>query len=675
MRLIAPVTVTALLAAIVLGGACSLAADPPAGSADVEAGKRAFVAFDFHRAKEIFGAVLGEHPEHPDAAYGYARTLITLNDYEEALPAFERALELAPDDPRVHEGYLYTLVWGGKLRGRRAWLDRAIEAGGEAIRRFPDSVESYDLVEDAVGELNQPEMWLQMLDTLEPELGSSPVFRIHRTSARLAQARSADDRVRVAAIEEELREDLVGAAAADAEAVEVGAPADAGRRYLLAIGHMLLDDKEEERSWLARLDETAEGRRMGSERTHFDVHYVDFNSAREAPLEERLEIIERWKRRFEPAWETADTITTYRVPLGQELVVLVEEAHRQREEDGEPSDELIDQIVAIGRNLARLDTWGGAGYYRYVSLTLIDLETRLDEALRFADEGITALEERRAGLLYPGLRDDELERARENSIASFEHLRGRAFDGIGRLEDAEDALRRAIEISPRSDRFASLGELLTEEGRYEEAYETLITALAHNAEDERIQGIADRIREATLAAAEQSGRDGGELDRDLENARAEVIAEARRRMVADRLDREAPDFELIDTEGKAWRLLELRGKVVLLNFWATWCGSCRTEFPYYSELVDAYAEADDVVFLAITTDTDHSVARGFLDENDYRFTVLFNEGTNTDYQVVGIPTHFILGPGGRIRYATTGFPGPERYAQEMRLRIEALRSR
>ena len=113
----------------------------------------------------------------------------------------------------------------------------------------------------------------------------------------------------------------------------------------------------------------------------------------------------------------------------------------------------------------------------------------------------------------------------------------------------------------------------------------------------------------------------------------------------------------------------------LLGCWATWCGPCRAEFPHYRDLVDSYASADDVVFLAITTDVDHSESRTFLEENDYRFTVLFDQGSAVDFQVTGIPAHFILVPGGRIQYATSGFPGAERYAEEMRLRIEALRPR
>ena len=97
------------------------------------------------------------------------------------------------------------------------------------------------------------------------------------------------------------------------------------------------------------------------------------------------------------------------------------------------------------------------------------------------------------------------------------------------------------------------------------------------------------------------------------------------------------------------------------------------ELPHFQQLVNSYESDDDVVFLAITTDVDRSEVRSFLNENDFDFPVLFDEGSATDFGVNGVPAHFILGPEGRIQYATFGFSGAERYTEEMTLRIGALR--
>ena len=68
---------------------------------------------------------------------------------------------------------------------------------------------------------------------------------------------------------------------------------------------------------------------------------------------------------------------------------------------------------------------------------------------------------------------------------------------------------------------------------------------------------------------------------------------------------------------------------------------------------------DEVVFLAVSTDVDRTAVREFMDDAEYGFTVLYDEGSATDFHVTGIPIHFVLGPEGRIQYRDTGFPGPD----------------
>ncbi len=202
----------------------------------------------FHDAKAAFASVLDDDPDNGAAAYAYARTAMVLNEYEEAIPAFERALALAPDDPRVHEGYVHSLYWGGTFKGHRDWLDRAIEAGGDAVRRFPDLGPLYFLGERAADSLNESDVWLQALEEFEPEVGDSPVFRVHRAGARLKQAKSSGADDQVAVLEEEIQAQLEEAAkAAEGSSSEQ----ETGKlRYVLVHGHKLLDDTEAERRWL-----------------------------------------------------------------------------------------------------------------------------------------------------------------------------------------------------------------------------------------------------------------------------------------------------------------------------------------------------------------------------------------------------------------------------------------
>ena len=669
-----------LFLALVAVSIMSCSESGPSVEEQLQIARQDYEAFDFLAARDGFEEALNQDPDNAEAAYGHARVLMELNQYEDAIAAFELALSLAPNNPRVYEGYLYTLVWGGKLRNRRDWLDRTIEFGQETIRSFPDQVEPYESVEAAVGELNQSERWLRILDELAMRsegasayrISQSQVFRIHHIGTRLRAARSLGDTNAIATIEGELRHELEVAGAAEDGVADNDTETQLGRQYFLAFGHKMLGDDDEQRKWLFHLDETPEGREMNGQMIHVDVHYTDHWASRDSSFEQQLEIIERWKRRFLPTWETGDK-SAFRFALSLEQSILEDEASRQNQESGQVDEGLLDRVVSVGQDLVRLDTWDGARAYRRIIQFLIDLNVRHEVALAAANEAIAGLEENRAGLIYPGVSLDGVNRARENWIASMQRLRGLVLIELDRHAEAEEILRQVAANAPRSDLLAALGELLAEQGSNEEAYEILVAALGHDAQDERLRNNADRIRELVEEIALALNRDEGRLDAEIDSARIEVTDAARQRLIDNRLDQVAPDFNLTDTEGNQWRLSELQGKVVVLNYWATWCGPCRQEFPHYSSMVDSYASADDVVFLAITTDNDHSLTRDFLTENNYRFTVLFDEGSTTDFNVNGIPAHFILGPGGRIQYATSGFPGAERYNEEMRLRIDALR--
>ena len=646
---------TTLLLVAIAVASCS----GPGVDEQIETARQDYVAFDFLAARDGFAAALDRDPDNAEAAFGYARTLLVHNKYRDALPAFELAVELAPNNPQVLEDFLYLLEWGGARLGRRDWLDRAIEAGTATIAAFPDRVRPYESVEGAVSELNEPERWLQILSELATNaegpsavlIDQSFVFRIHLLQARLTVAQSSEDEDEAAAIRDELREELAAVADAERKAADSKTRADPGRQYFLASGHKLLEDTDAQRSWLARLDETPEGRLMGTEMAHY-VHYYEFLLSDNAPFKERLEIIEGWKARFWPAWET-DNYKYYRSAVGlEELRLLIGEARRQREEDGRPSEEILDRIVEIGTDL--LNPYSGHRGYEEIVEILADLNVRLEEAVGFADEVIAQLNS-------------------DAWIARLEFHRGRALVGLDRYEEAEQAFRKATDLAPNAERLAAFGDFLAERGPDEQAYRVLVSALAYNAENEQLGSEADHVREAALETGLRIGRDEAALEADLEDARVEAADAERRRVVDNRLDRESPDFNLTDTHGNEWRLSDLRGKVVILNYWATWCGPCRSEFPHYQDLVDSYASADDVGFLAITTDKDPSETREFLDETGYRFTVLFDKGSEVDFRVNGLPTHIILGPEGRIQYKSSGFPGAERYTKEMHWRIEALR--
>jgi peroxiredoxin len=133
----------------------------------------------------------------------------------------------------------------------------------------------------------------------------------------------------------------------------------------------------------------------------------------------------------------------------------------------------------------------------------------------------------------------------------------------------------------------------------------------------------------------------------------------------------AADFNLPNLEGTAISLSSLRGKVVFLNVWATWCAPCREEMPSMETLYEEFSKDPDFVMLAVSQD---NAARGAVDsyvrKNGFKFAVLLDPQNQVGeaYDVSGIPETFIIDRTGRI---VAHHVGPYNWAQpEMR---DALR--
>lgn len=148
----------------------------------------------------------------------------------------------------------------------------------------------------------------------------------------------------------------------------------------------------------------------------------------------------------------------------------------------------------------------------------------------------------------------------------------------------------------------------------------------------------------------------------------------------------APGFSLKDLDGKEVSLASLKGKVVVLDFWATWCGPCKRSFPAMQQAVNKYKTDAGVVFLFIdtwehVTDAKPMVS-SFIKNNNYTFQVLLDVKdavTNTNkavesYGVKGIPAKFVIDKNGNIRFQLTGFEGSNESAvAELSAMIELAR--
>lgn len=122
----------------------------------------------------------------------------------------------------------------------------------------------------------------------------------------------------------------------------------------------------------------------------------------------------------------------------------------------------------------------------------------------------------------------------------------------------------------------------------------------------------------------------------------------------------APDFVLKDLNGATVQLSQLKGKVVFLDFWASWCPPCRQSIPIVEKLHEKM-KGQSVIFLGINIEGDANAARKFAASKGMQYPVLIgDEKVARDYRVTGIPAFFIIDQNGAVVRQYTGYrPGTE----------------
>ncbi len=134
----------------------------------------------------------------------------------------------------------------------------------------------------------------------------------------------------------------------------------------------------------------------------------------------------------------------------------------------------------------------------------------------------------------------------------------------------------------------------------------------------------------------------------------------------------APDFTLKSASGKNVRLSELKGRIVMLNFWATWCGPCAEEIPHLNELHESL-DPYDFELLGINLDEDQSKAMHLAKKLKMNFPVLFDieKDVSRSFDIKAMPTTIIIDRAGKIRHVNLGFK--KGYIEKYHRQIQALR--
>ncbi len=149
-------------------------------------------------------------------------------------------------------------------------------------------------------------------------------------------------------------------------------------------------------------------------------------------------------------------------------------------------------------------------------------------------------------------------------------------------------------------------------------------------------------------------------------------------VVTKHLDSKMPAFELLSSDGSAIRSSELQGKILVLDFWTTWCGVCKKSFPEFEKTIAEFQGNPQLVFLTVNTGAGGDSlekALEFVKKHNYPFPVAFdqNSALSQKLNITNYPTIVIVDSGGKMRFRHIGYaPAFENYAALIGEKIEAL---
>lgn len=196
----------------------------------------------------------------------------------------------------------------------------------------------------------------------------------------------------------------------------------------------------------------------------------------------------------------------------------------------------------------------------------------------------------------------------------------------------------------RATALDALGYALCQTGNCDEAETKLRESVALNRSEQNLTHLSFVLEK--LGKREEA-----------EKYAAEAKAEYTRKLKESIINEPAQDFELIATDGRRVKLSDLQGKVVMMDFWTTWCAPCIESVPVLNELYEKYkARGLEILYVSADDEADMPKIIPFAQKHKINFPVLFdNGGVKASYKITGFPTVVFIDKNGKLRFRETGF--------------------
>jgi len=256
---------------------------------------------------------------------------------------------------------------------------------------------------------------------------------------------------------------------------------------------------------------------------------------------------------------------------------------------------------------------------------------------------------------------DDWQAGRKKFTMELYVLRGRAERHLHKNEEAVKDLTAGFHLQPSADAALNLGEIAEQEKHADEAIRQYAYAFILAGEDQETAALnqnALRLRMGNLWRFTHDSNAGlgdillGAFDKNKEMAKADQAeAPVYNKGVTDPLQ-----FTMRQVDGKgSAKLADHRGKILILNFWTSWCAYCRTMENLLGDVRAKISSHDDVVTLAVNADEDETLAAPFLAEQKVEGTVIFADGLDHAFHVESIPTVIVLDRAGKVVYRAQGY--------------------